>query len=141
MDIELIEWKNEYEVGVDVIDKAHKELFRIANRFLLLGKDESKHKWIAEEGIKFFKTYVVRHFSEEEAFMLSIRYANLPHHMEQHRVMRETVLPRMESQLRHEKFSPEAVNKFLHIIQLWLSRHILVHDLDIGKANRRFPLV
>lgn len=135
-----LEWKDEYEVGVEVIDNAHKEMFRIANRFFILGQDENKHKWIAEEGVKFLKAYVIRHFSEEESYMLSIRYTNLPHHAEQHRIMREVVLPRMESQLRHEKFSADAVNRFLRIIQLWLSRHILVHDLDIGKANRSFPL-
>lgn len=132
---EDIKWSKEYEVGVDVIDNAHQELFRIARRLLLLGQDPTKHRWVAEEGLKFLKSYVVRHFTEEEAYMKSIKYPYFDGHHEQHVTLREKVLPRLESRLRHEKFSQEAVDNFLHIIQLWLSRHILVHDVAITRNH------
>lgn len=132
---EDIKWTQEYAVGVDIIDQAHQDLFRIARRLILLGHDPRKQRWVAEEGLKFLKTYVVRHFAEEEAYMKSISYPHLPGHLEQHIALREKILPRMESKLRQEKFSQESVDNFLHIVQLWLCRHILIHDTAITRLN------
>lgn len=136
MNGEDIKWGKEYEIGVDIIDNAHQELFRIARRLTLLGHDPSKHRWVAEEGLKFLKSYVVRHFSEEEAYMKSINYPYMAGHFEQHVTLREKILPKLESKLHYEKFSQESVDNFLHVIQLWLSRHILVHDTAIARSQR-----
>lgn len=131
-----IEWTPEYAVGVEVIDRAHQELFRIARRLNSLGHDRNRHQWVGEQGLKFLKSYVVNHFAEEEAYMRSINYPGLADHTRQHNGFRERILPRMESQLRQERFSEEAIARFLGIIQLWLSRHIMVHDVAIRRGNR-----
>lgn len=130
-----IEWLPDYEIGVDYIDNAHQELFRITRRLSLLSRDPAKHKWVAEEGIKFLKTYAVRHFSQEEAYMREIKYPYMAGHFEQHTLMREKILPRMERHLHNEKFSQESIDLFLHIIRVWLSRHIAVHDVAIRKGT------
>lgn len=135
MTLDSIKWSEEYAVGVEVIDHAHEELFRISRRLMLLSDEPSKHKWIAEEGIKFLKSYVIKHFNEEETYMRGIRYPHFGHHVAQHTLLREKILPRMESKLRHEKFSQESIDQFLHILRLWLSRHILVHDVAIRKGS------
>lgn len=127
-----IEWTPELAVGVEAIDRAHQELFRIASRLVSLGQDKNRHEWVGEQGLKFLKSYVINHFSEEEAYMRAINYPGLQQHMSQHVAMRDRILPRMESQLRHEKYSEESINKFLTIIQLWLSRHIMIHDVAIA---------
>lgn len=138
-----LDWQDSYAVGVESIDNAHRELFRMAKRLMLLSHDERKHKWIAEEGIKFLKAYAIKHFADEEAYMESIRYPDLENHREQHRLMKEKILPRIESNLHHESFSVQAIEDFLKIIQLWLSRHIAIHDVAIGKFqpyDETFPL-
>ncbi len=124
-----IEWSPEFAVGVDVIDLAHQELFRITARLAALGEDKNRHQWVGEQGLKFLKSYVNHHFFEEEAYMRSIHYPGIQAHTEQHLAMRDHILPRMERQLRHEKYSEESIKKFLTIIQLWLTRHIMVHDV------------
>lgn len=133
MNTELMRWEEEYEVGVESIDRAHEEFFRIIRRLTLLSEEPEKHKWIAKEGIKFLKAYVLNHFSDEEAYMTSIHYGAMEQHFEQHRLLRTKILPRMESHLAHERFSEESINKFLQIMQLWFSRHILIHDKAIGR--------
>lgn len=132
-----IEWTQDYAVGVETIDRAHRDLFRISSRLISLSHNKDRHQWVGEQGIKFLKSYVISHFSEEEAYMRSINYPALGQHAEQHRVMREKILPRMESQLRHERYSEDAIDKFLSIIQLWLSRHIMVHDVAIARPGNQ----
>lgn len=131
-----IEWLPEYEIGVDYIDKAHQELFRITRRLSLLSHDPAKHKWVADEGIKYLKSYTAKHFSQEEAHMREIKYPHIDGHIEQHILMRDTILPRMERHLRSEKFSAEAIEQFLHIIRIWLSRHIAGYDVAIRRWSR-----
>lgn len=135
MQAEDIRWTKDYEVGVEIIDNAHQELFRIARRLIILGREPDKLRWVGQEGLKFLKSYAVRHFAEEEAYMKSISYPHMAGHFEQHATLRDKVLPRLESKLHGEKYSREAVDNFLHIIQLWLCRHILVHDVAITRAE------
>lgn len=129
---EDIVWREEYGIGVELIDEDHRQLFNVARRLFTLSRQPDKTQWVAEESIKFLKTYCVRHFEREEEYMRSINFQDLQKHMAQHAHMRESILPRIESQLRHNKFSPEAMEKFLKIINLWLGRHILEHDKAIG---------
>lgn len=135
MAVEDIEWCQDYAVGVSSIDKAHQDIFRTARRLALLSADESRHQWVGEQGLKFLKSYVVSHFAEEEAYMRSINYPALAEHALQHSTMREKIIPRLESQMRYEHFSGESIAKFLRIMELWLVRHILVHDVAISRRG------
>lgn len=132
---EDIVWGEEHAIGVEAIDSAHQEFFRILRRLMMLSHNKSKHQWVAEEGIKYLKQYAIRHFQNEEEYMRSIGYVKLEQHREQHETMRTKILPKIESQLRHERFSEEALEKFLTIMRLWLTRHIMVHDKAIGWAT------
>lgn len=133
---EEIVWTPEYAVGVEIIDKAHQDLFRISRRLMLLSRDKSKYQWVGEEGLKFLKNYVVNHFEEEASYMRSIHYPRLEEHLKQHTLLREKILPRMEHQLNEENFSAEAIDKFLQIVQLWLCRHIMTHDTAITRVEQ-----
>ena len=65
MDNQLV-WKEEYNIGVDVIDKEHQRLFKIINKLFAFGKEEKKSQWICQEGIKYFKEHAIKHFTDEE---------------------------------------------------------------------------
>lgn len=41
MENQLI-WKDEYNIGVDAIDKEHQRLFKIINKLFAFGKEEKK---------------------------------------------------------------------------------------------------
>lgn len=41
MDNQLI-WKNEFNIGITLIDEEHQRLFMIINRLLTLGEEEKK---------------------------------------------------------------------------------------------------
>ena len=37
-------WKDEFNIGVDVIDKEHQRLFKIINKLFAFGEDDKKKK-------------------------------------------------------------------------------------------------
>ena len=67
-------WKEEFNIGVDVIDKEHKKLFKIINKLFAFKEDEETRQWACREGIKCFKGHAVNHFCDEEAYMDDITY-------------------------------------------------------------------
>lgn len=89
-------WKEEYNLGVEVIDKEHQQLFRIVNRLLAFQQDEKNSQWACQEGIKYFKTHAIQHFSDEETYMRSINYEGLDNHLRIHKDFRDVMLPALE---------------------------------------------
>ena len=70
-------WSDEYNIGVDIIDKEHQRLFRIINKLLAFGEEEKKGQWACLEGIKYFKEHALKHFEDEEKYMESISFVLL----------------------------------------------------------------
>lgn len=133
--IEEMEWKEDFGIGVEIIDNAHQEFFRIVRRLLTVTQQKAKNEWAAEQGVKFLKNYVLRHFQEEENYMRSIGYRDLPKHLAQHDIMRNKIVPRIEKHLAERGFSDEAMTIFLNILCVWITRHILGHDKAIAWAK------
>ena len=70
-------WKDEYNIGIDIIDKEHERLFKIINKLFRFTDEKSKSQWACQEGIKFFKDHAAKHFTEEEEYMASMEYERL----------------------------------------------------------------
>lgn len=82
----MIAWKDDFLVGVDIIDEQHKKLFEIAWRSYKLLKDEfitDKYNKIVEILVEL-KDYTVFHFKTEEEYMMSIRYKKFLSHKVEH---------------------------------------------------------
>ena len=73
MDDQLV-WQEEYNIGVEIIDKEHQRLFKIINKLLIVDgeEEEEKSRWACQEGIKYFKGHALKHFVDEEKYMESI---------------------------------------------------------------------
>ncbi len=133
------EWQEEFNLGVDVIDKEHQRLFKIINKLFTLKKDEKNHQWACQEGIKFFKGHSMKHFEDEEQYMESIGYAGLEQHRQIHRGFREQTLPILEQELARTDYAPDAVDHFLGVCAGWLIGHTLTEDQSItGKKIRKW---
>lgn len=126
-----IEWKERFNIGVENIDKAHQNLFSIVRKLIYLNQEEKTGQWACAEGIKYFKNYAVKHFAEEEAYMLSIHYPGYEIHKRLHDDLRYKTLPALERDLVMSEYSPESIRHFLGICLGWLSGHILVEDRAI----------
>ncbi len=134
-----IKWNDRFCIGVDTIDRAHQRLFAIVGKLLDLNEDAAKQQHACREGIKYFKSYAMKHFAEEEAYMQSVGYAGYEIHKSLHDNLRSETLPTLEEELEAQDYSPESVRHFLGICTGWLSAHIMIEDYAItGKSASKW---
>ena len=131
-------WKDEYNIGVDILDKEHQRLFKIINKLLVFSDEEKKSQWACQEGIKFFKDHAINHFDEEERYMESINYEGLKTHRLIHQGFREETLPALEKELEQMDYSANSVNHFLGVCAGWLVGHTLTEDRAIVDGGDRW---
>lgn len=132
-------WQDRFNIGVDLIDKEHKKLFRIINRLFALMEQEEKNPWLCQEVIKYFRDHAMKHFAEEEVYMASIDYRGFEMHKRIHDDFRKKTLPALEKELTQTHYSTDAVNHFLGVCAGWLIGHTLTEDRAItGKTISRW---
>lgn len=125
------EWKEEYNIGVSVIDDEHRRLFQIINKLFSFKEEEKDSQWICQEGIKYFKGHALKHFADEETYMESIGYKGLDRHRDIHKSFRENTLPALEQELEQTEYSSDSVDHFLGVCAGWLIGHTLTEDQAI----------
>lgn len=132
-ELDEFEWKDEYNIGVDEVDNAHRQLFRIVSRIInnFNDKDFDKNKTICIEAVKYLKSYAVKHFSEEEAYQLSIGYKGYDVHKKVHDNMRNVVIPALEKEMTAKDYSKESIEHFIGVCAGWLTAHVLIEDRAI----------
>ena len=126
-----IKWNDRFCIGIDAIDNAHRRLFTIVGKLIDLNEDEAKQQYACREGIKYFNSYAIKHFAEEEAYMKSINYPGYAVHKTLHDNLREETLPALEAELEEQNYSKEAVRHFIGISAGWLTCHIMREDFAI----------
>lgn len=131
MGFSKIEWRDDFNIGVEIVDKAHRELFSIVRKIINLSQDDSKSQRACAEGVKYFKNYVIEHFSQEEEYMRSIKYKHYLAHKRRHDLMRFETVPVLEKELIESGYSRDAVKHFYDVCIGWLTTHIIVEDQAI----------
>lgn len=128
----MIEWQERFNIGVENIDSAHQELFRIINKLhkiAHMGGDNAK--WTASQTIKYVHSYALKHFQDEEAYMVSINFRDYEAHKAVHTAMREKIIPRLYAHLEQENYSVASIEFFLKVLEKWLVKHIIGHDREL----------
>ncbi len=140
--MQQIEWQDRFNIGVEVVDQAHRKLFAIVQKIMDLYVEKHENKFACVEGIKYFKAYALKHFAEEEAYMREIGYPGYWVHKRLHDRMRRETLPALERALYASDFSTEAVQRFIGVCTGWLTGHIIIEDRAItGLASGEFPFI
>ena len=129
--MENIAWDDKFNIGVDVIDKAHAKLFRIMNKLIDMSEDEENNQTTYKEGIKYLEAYSMTHFSEEESYMRSIRYQGYAQHKKVHDNFRDKTLVTLKKDLESSNYSTASVQRFVGIMNNWLTEHIMMQDQAI----------
>ena len=137
-----IQWQDRFNIGVEIVDKAHRRLFTIVEKMMDLYVEKHENRFACVEGIKYFKADALQHFAEEEAYMRQIGYAGYSAHKKLHDKMRLETLPALEHLLYDSNFSTEAVQRFIGVCTGWLTGHILIEDRAIiGTADNKSALL
>jgi len=124
--MEEFNFTQDYETGIDVIDKQHKELFERIDALLVATYKGSEKKEL-EKIVEFLEGYIETHFETEEELMLKYKYSDLDKHRNEHQSFVFTF----------ESIKSELVNKgansYLAIrvekeIRNWWGSHVLETD-------------
>ncbi len=124
----MVQWKDEYCVGVQLIDEQHQQLFEIANRIFALLNNQlltDKYDRIVEI-IEELKDYTRYHFQSEEEYMTSIGYRKFL----SQKVAHNEFLEKMD-EIDLSKID-DGQNEYLHeilkFVSDWLVFHIIKQD-------------
>ncbi|MBU3144871.1 bacteriohemerythrin [Clostridium sp. CF012] len=127
----MFEMKEEYKLGVALIDEQHTRLFELGENAYNLLKDSyivDKYNKIIEV-IQELSQYAATHFKDEEDYMESINYKRLftqkIEHAEFIKKISELDLSKIDED--HD----EAIMGILSFLAKWLSEHIIEKDLLI----------
>lgn len=141
MEQTMFEWKDDYKIGVEIIDNAHKQLFSIVSRILrnFTDADFERNKMTCIEAIKYLKNYTIQHFAEEEEYQRSIGYSGYVNHKKVHDNMRDVVVPALEREITQSRYSRESMEHFVGACAGWLAAHVLIEDQAItGKVPSKW---
>jgi len=125
------EFTDDYLIGIDLIDREHRELFHIvdkANRLVKAYDTLSGYDRILEI-LNELKAYTVEHFRDEEEYMESIHYEGLDAQRRAHKAF----IDKLENidYKEIEENPQKSLQQLLEFLLGWLINHILYTDKKI----------
>lgn len=127
-------WKEEYKIGVDLIDDQHKELFTRLNSFIKTvrsNEDKEKKAKKVEETLNFMAEYVVEHFNAEEALQRKYKYPAYENHHQIHENFKKEIIE-FQNEFKENSYDEDFVMEFSGRLLSWLINHVANTDQDIG---------
>ncbi len=126
-----MEWTPDLSVGVSLIDEQHKEWFKKADDLFEAGKKHQASEYVGKM-LDFLDDYTKKHFSDEEQYMLRIKYPEYDAQKQAHTAF-------IEQLAKLKKEYSESGGNILVIINAnqlvigWLTSHISNMDKKIGQ--------
>ncbi len=120
----LIEWKDEFNLGIEEVDSEHRTLVALINALhdaMLAGAGRAD----VVEGISEIYALVSAHFEREETLMREMRYMAFAEHKEDHEVLLDDlreIIERVRSGRGYEE------DRLSADLQYWFSDHFRTHD-------------
>lgn len=128
----FITWKEEYSVGISVVDEQHQELIKMTNELqaiCLAGQSMVQQRFM--DIIHKTVDYIAFHFSTEEKLMKAASYPDFASHKKEHDIFVQKVIETLaDSQKLFRKKS--APYKFAAFLRAWISDHIAKIDKAFG---------
>ncbi|MDF2685114.1 MAG: hemerythrin-like metal-binding protein [Clostridia bacterium] len=124
-------WTPDLSVGVTIIDEQHKTLIEKADKLFEAGKNRQAKEYI-NEMLDFLKSYTIKHFHDEEQYMLSIKYPGFDEQKKAH----SGFIAQLEKITTDFNKSGGNILVILNTNQLvsnWLITHISKLDKKIGE--------
>ena len=124
----LFEWKNDYSVKIQSIDREHQVLFSMINELhdaMKLGKGSK----VAPGILARLLDYTREHFAYEESLMVRAKYPDYAAHKSEHEKLTKEVIQMKQDFARGDSAISLSLSDFL---SQWLQAHILNRDMKYG---------
>jgi hemerythrin len=129
-----LEWSPRYELGVDLIDAQHRQLFETVGALLdevAKGRTDGLAPTLA-----FLRLYALEHFAAEQALMARSGYPEADAHAAEHARFAEELVA-FEARHAREPQGPWLASKLGIGLAEWLRAHVLGSDARLGEHLRR----
>jgi hemerythrin-like metal-binding protein len=132
--VSLLQWKDQYSVGIDAVDYEHKELIALINELY----DEWIVKGSKQETESFFGDLfrgISAHFALEERFMREKEYDQVGTHKADHERLLDEIRDIMDD------FSEGGADagRLAARLEAWFARHFETHDARLHRALGSHP--
>jgi len=125
-----MQWKDDYKIGIPVIDAQHKQLFLATNEL-----SEALSKGLTPAVINSLLThlefYAVRHFQMEERYMMESSYPDLSEEIEEHQYFTKRFTD-IKNEFTQNGLTPDIVHAIQNELSLWIKDHVLGLDQAFG---------
>lgn len=126
---QYVEWKDEYSVGIESIDRQHKKLIALINS-LQTAVNYSTGAEYEQEALDALVDYTKTHFKYEEDLMEKNAYPDFTTHRAEHELM----ISRVEQVLAEYRRNPDAaMQDAIDFLRDWLINHINGTDKQYSK--------
>lgn len=131
----FFEWREELEIGVDIIDFQHRNLVNMLNNVAdALKGDDAGKELIFEVTLDQLIEYTVHHFSTEEKLMV----AGENEHIESHKKMHQALASKaLEFKKRYANGEKDIGNELVEFLKTWLNEHIMKVDMAAAPSIKR----
>jgi hemerythrin len=126
-----IRWRQDLEIGIDVIDNQHKALVESMNK-LLEACAAGRAKEEVEKTLAFLSDYVVTHFEYEQEYQKKHGYPRYEEHLKLHQFFLQEV-QELKDRFEKEGATLHFTVSFNKKIVDWFINHI-------GKADRDYAM-
>jgi len=121
------EWNDSLRIGDETLDRQHRDIIRVINRFLDLAPHEPGSEAVSDILNELIR-YAREHFEAEEELLEKYDYPEL----EAHRLEHEDFLKRTVSMIQASMAGlPSLSDLLVEFSSDWLGRHVLEEDMKI----------
>ena len=128
----LIEWRDEFQVGVPAVDHEHRELIELINRLhdkmLARDSDVTVSDYLGE-----IYARISAHFALEERMMRDARYDQYAEHKADHEKLLDDIRDIMDDYEDRRRYDEATLAQRLHD---WFGGHFKTHD---ARLHHRLP--
>ena len=120
----LIEWKDDFSVGVASVDLEHRELIDLINDLHgLIGENATAEEVVSMLGEIFAQ--ISAHFALEEKYMRDSRYPHLAEHKADHEMLLDELRDIMDLVDDDGSYDEQGLSQDL---RRWFTEHFRTHD-------------
>jgi len=129
----LLQWNDQYSVGIAAVDHEHRELIDLINK---LHDELSSHA--GKDAIEAFLGDLLKaisaHFALEERFMREHKYDAFVQHKDDHERLLDEIRDIMDDFANNQEIAKLATR-----LQSWFARHFETHDARLHNALGTHP--
>ncbi|MDH5345033.1 MAG: bacteriohemerythrin [Gammaproteobacteria bacterium] len=123
----LIEWRDDFSVGVTSVDLEHRELIDLINDLhAVMGEGGDYDRIVAALGEIYAQ--ISAHFALEEKFMRDTRYAGYPAHKGDHEKLLDDLRDIMDGVEDDGSYDEARLSRDL---EAWFTEHFRTHDAKL----------